>query len=263
MRAAWRRRRSSSPGSCSSCDSTPMNVSRTASRRRASVTSRMTTMVASGGPAAAVLDATGYVASSIQRSGSAVVRSSTGPLRLPSLAGKPSGIVELPRISCVGAFLDVGEDRLAGRVGQLDRAVGCADDHGLAHRPDHGVQLGGARVLRFGQPLQPDLGFDPIADVASDRDDHAGPARQVDRLQDDLDRDRSVRRPARSRASRSTRPRRRRPAAPRGPRIAPRRRHAGPPRSTCPTSSSRGRSSSSAAPRFASTTWQRLADRTR
>ena len=104
-------------------------------------------------------------------------------------------VVELLEDLGVRPLLDVGEEALAGRVRQRDRAVGGADDDGLAHRPDDGVELGRASMLGLRQALEADLDLDPLADVPSDRDDRARAARQVDRLQDDLDR----RRPAVSR----------------------------------------------------------------
>ena len=76
-----------------------MNVSRTASRRRASVTSRMTTIVSPplGGLPTPTL--TGYVESSIQRSGSARVGISTGPPSAPSGGALPSTSLSCSRIS--------------------------------------------------------------------------------------------------------------------------------------------------------------------
>ena len=95
----------------------------------------------------------------------------------------------------VGLARDVGEQRLGGRVGQADPAVGRAHDDALAHRPDDGVQLGGPGVLRLGEPLESDLDFDPLRDVACDGDDRLRAVVQGDRLEHDLDRDRRSARP--------------------------------------------------------------------
>ena len=97
-------------------------------------------------------------------------------------------IVQLVEDLGVGPLLDVGEQALAGRVRQRDRAVGRAHDDGLTHRPDDGVQLGRPGMLGLGQPLEADLDLDPLVDVAGDRDDRPRPVRQLDRPEDDLDR---------------------------------------------------------------------------
>ena len=104
----------------------------------------------------------------------------------------PSGSWSWSEDLGVGRLLDVREESLAGRVGQGDRAVGRADDDGLAHRPDDRVQLGGTGVLGLGQALETDLDLDPIADVAGDGDDARRTSRALDQLQDDLDRDRAA-----------------------------------------------------------------------
>ena len=104
--------------------------------------------------------------------------------------GVPVGVVELREDLRVALLLDVREDLLAGRVGQRDRAVRGAHDDRLAHRPDHRVELRRPGVLGLRQALEPDLDLDPLADVAGDGHDAAAPARQLDRLEHDLDRDR-------------------------------------------------------------------------
>ena len=115
--------------------STPMKVSRTASRRRASVTSRMTTIVSPplGGLPTPTL--TGYVDSSIHRSGSSRVGISTGPASTPSGDALPSASLSCSRIWHVRSSTS-GKRRFTGRVRQRDRAVSGAHDDGLAHRPD-------------------------------------------------------------------------------------------------------------------------------
>ena len=97
-------------------------------------------------------------------------------------------VVELLEDLGIRALLDVGEESLAGRVRQRDRAVSGAHDDGLTHRPDHCIELRGTSMLGLGQALEPDLDLDPLANVPSDGDDGERTARQFDRLQDDLDR---------------------------------------------------------------------------
>ncbi|MEA2609946.1 MAG: hypothetical protein QOJ75_2189 [Chloroflexota bacterium] len=76
-----------------------MKVSRTASRRRPSVASRMTTMVSWGASAMEDPLLTGYVAISTHRSASAMVRSSTGPPSVPRAGAMPSGSWSCARMS--------------------------------------------------------------------------------------------------------------------------------------------------------------------
>ena len=124
-----------------------MNVSRTACRWRASVTSRRRTIVSSRAPASRSAP-TGQVEISIQRSSPRRARSSTGPPATPRAGATPSGVLELGQDLGVRRLIDVGEDVLGRRVGQDDPAVAVADDDALAHRPDDRVELGGSGVLR-------------------------------------------------------------------------------------------------------------------
>jgi hypothetical protein len=120
------------------------------------------------------------------------------------------GILELREDLGVGRLVDVGKDVLGRRVGQDDPAVAIAYDDALAHRLDDRVELGGAGMLREGQPPQGLLGRDPLPEVAGDREDACRLAAHRDPLQADLDRDRVAARPDESRWTPSA-PRWRRP----------------------------------------------------
>ena len=99
-------------------------------------------------------------------------------------------ILELGEDVGVGLLVDVGEDVLGGRVGQADPPVAGADEDAVAHRPDHGVQLGGLGMLGLGEAPEVRLGLDPVGDVARDGDDPAVLAGRRDVLEQDLDGDR-------------------------------------------------------------------------
>ena len=108
------------------------------------------------------------------------------------LGGAAIRIGELCEDVLVGPLLDIREQEFACGIGQRDRPVGSADDDGLTHRPDDRVELRRSSVFRLRKALEPDLRVDPIADVPGDRNDRSIPRRQVDRVQYDLDGDRSA-----------------------------------------------------------------------
>ncbi len=108
-------------------------------------------------------------------------------------AGRSAGrVVELGEDVGVRPLIDLREQAMGGRVGETDGAVGRAHDDGLAHGADDGIELRRPGMLGLGEPLQPHLDLDPLADVARDGDDPACAVGQLDRPCDEFDRGRPI-----------------------------------------------------------------------
>ncbi|MEJ7697250.1 MAG: hypothetical protein WKF78_11685 [Candidatus Limnocylindrales bacterium] len=84
------------------------------------------------------------------------------------------GIGELAEDIGVGQFLDVREQRLAGRVGEGDPPVGRADHDAVADGPDDRVELCSTGVFLVGKLLEPARYLQALTDLAGGRDQSFG-----------------------------------------------------------------------------------------